>query len=87
MDLTEIELLDDNVTIPRQPSKEILQLREEMINHKEGNIKNLAIKFHYDDMVRFLLASLISVAQYSVTVGKEKVKFLPTHHGRNDEHF
>lgn len=51
MDLTEIELLDDNNTVPRQPSKEILKLREEMIQHKEGNIENLVIKFHYDDMV------------------------------------
>lgn len=52
MDLTEIELLDDNVTIPRQPSKEILKLRDEMIQNKEGKMPNLPIKFHYDDMVR-----------------------------------
>uniref|UniRef100_A0A8D8WFM7 Voltage-dependent calcium channel subunit alpha-2/delta-4 n=1 Tax=Cacopsylla melanoneura TaxID=428564 RepID=A0A8D8WFM7_9HEMI len=52
VDLTEIELLDDNVTFPRQPSKEILKLRDEMIQHKEGSMQNLAIKFHYDDMRR-----------------------------------
>ncbi|KAI5745508.1 hypothetical protein M8J76_011580 [Diaphorina citri] len=52
VDLTEIELLDDNVTIPRQPSKEILKLRDEMIQNKEGKMPNLPIKFHYDDMRR-----------------------------------
>ncbi|XP_075216259.1 ca[2+] channel Muscle-specific alpha2/delta subunit isoform X2 [Lycorma delicatula] len=52
VDLTEVELLDDDNLEPREPSPEILRLREKMIEHKEGKTKNLTMKFHYDDFRR-----------------------------------
>ncbi|XP_067001120.2 voltage-dependent calcium channel subunit alpha-2/delta-3 isoform X2 [Anabrus simplex] len=51
IDLTEVELLDDT-RYPRELSPEILELREAMVNHTEGEILGLRMKFHYDDMRR-----------------------------------
>ncbi|XP_018912174.2 LOW QUALITY PROTEIN: voltage-dependent calcium channel subunit alpha-2/delta-3 [Bemisia tabaci] len=52
IDLTEVEFLDDDNDEPREPSLEILRLREEMISHNEGKMLDLKMKFHYDDMRR-----------------------------------
>ncbi|CAH1392783.1 unnamed protein product [Nezara viridula] len=52
IDLTEVELLDDQVTEPRKPHEDILKLREVMVNGTEGSTHGLKIKFHYDDMRR-----------------------------------
>ncbi|XP_054278743.1 voltage-dependent calcium channel unc-36-like [Macrosteles quadrilineatus] len=55
VDLTEVELMDDDEITPRQPHEKILQLREAMINKTGGqvsNIPHLNMKFHYDDMKR-----------------------------------
>ncbi|XP_039276576.1 voltage-dependent calcium channel subunit alpha-2/delta-4 isoform X2 [Nilaparvata lugens] len=52
VDLTEVELLDDNITDPREPSEEILELRRIMVEHNEGKTLNLKMKFHYDDFRR-----------------------------------
>ncbi|XP_050425404.1 voltage-dependent calcium channel subunit alpha-2/delta-3 isoform X2 [Adelges cooleyi] len=52
VDLTELELLDDNKEEPRQPHSDIVLLRTEIVNHKHGSMENLSIKFHYDNMRR-----------------------------------
>ncbi|XP_016664622.1 voltage-dependent calcium channel subunit alpha-2/delta-3 [Acyrthosiphon pisum] len=52
IDLTELEMLDDNDEEPRQPHPDIVQLREAIVNHKRGSMENLSIKFHYDNMRR-----------------------------------
>ncbi|KAJ9576032.1 hypothetical protein L9F63_007132, partial [Diploptera punctata] len=49
VDLTEIELLDDG-SHSRELSPEIL--RNAMVNHSEGKILGLRMKFHYDDIRR-----------------------------------
>ncbi|XP_060872054.1 voltage-dependent calcium channel subunit alpha-2/delta-3 isoform X2 [Metopolophium dirhodum] len=52
IDLTELEMLDDNDEEPRQPHHHIVHLRESIVNHKRGSMENLSIKFHYDNMRR-----------------------------------
>ncbi|XP_050525107.1 voltage-dependent calcium channel subunit alpha-2/delta-3 isoform X2 [Daktulosphaira vitifoliae] len=52
VDLTELELLDDNNEEPRQPHSDIVLLRREIVNHKHGSMENLSMKFHYDNMRR-----------------------------------
>ncbi|XP_025207776.1 voltage-dependent calcium channel subunit alpha-2/delta-3 isoform X2 [Melanaphis sacchari] len=52
IDLTELEMLDDNNEEPRQPHQAMVQLREAIVNHKRGSMENLSIKFHYDNMRR-----------------------------------
>ncbi|XP_069675652.1 voltage-dependent calcium channel subunit alpha-2/delta-3-like isoform X2 [Periplaneta americana] len=51
VDLTEVELLDDTRG-PRELSPEIIELRNAMVNHSEGKMLNLKMKFHYDDIRR-----------------------------------
>ncbi|PSN31193.1 hypothetical protein C0J52_22419 [Blattella germanica] len=51
VDLTEIELLDDG-SHSRELSPEIVELRNAMVNHTEGKILGLRMKFHYDDLRR-----------------------------------
>ncbi|XP_046662235.1 voltage-dependent calcium channel subunit alpha-2/delta-4-like isoform X2 [Homalodisca vitripennis] len=55
VDLTEVELMDDDNSTPREPHEKILELRQAMINHTGGqisNISHLRMKFPYDDMRR-----------------------------------
>ncbi|KAG8309217.1 Voltage-dependent calcium channel subunit alpha-2/delta-4 [Homalodisca vitripennis] len=55
VDLTEVELMDDDNSTPREPHEKILELRQAMINHTGGqisNISHLRMKFPYDDMFR-----------------------------------
>ncbi|XP_024083214.1 voltage-dependent calcium channel subunit alpha-2/delta-3-like, partial [Cimex lectularius] len=48
VDLTEVEFLDDDNPVARDPSPEILELREAMVTETEGSRFGLKIKFHYD---------------------------------------
>ncbi|XP_073994838.1 voltage-dependent calcium channel subunit alpha-2/delta-3-like isoform X3 [Rhodnius prolixus] len=52
VDLTEVELLDDEVQEPRSPSADILKLRKMMVSGVEGKLLGLKIKFHYGNMRR-----------------------------------
>ncbi|PNF16359.1 hypothetical protein B7P43_G10508 [Cryptotermes secundus] len=54
VDLTEVELLDDT-NGPRKLSPEIEELRNAMVNHSEGKMLKLRMKFHYDDIRRVAL--------------------------------
>ena len=51
IDFTEVEhLYEDNV--PREPGESILKLRSEMVRYHTGEVKDISVKFHYDNMRR-----------------------------------
>ncbi|KAK0182558.1 hypothetical protein PV327_000684, partial [Microctonus hyperodae] len=54
IDLTEVEILDDGRG-PRDPGSQILELRQALVDHKHGSLKNVPVKFHYDDNRRVKL--------------------------------
>ncbi|XP_049832562.1 voltage-dependent calcium channel subunit alpha-2/delta-3-like isoform X1 [Schistocerca gregaria] len=56
VDLTEVELLDSMspAAPPRELPEKILELRERMVNHEDGEILNISMKYHYDDMRRVM---------------------------------
>ncbi|KAJ6647712.1 Voltage-dependent calcium channel subunit alpha-2/delta-3, partial [Pseudolycoriella hygida] len=51
IDLTEVEQFDD-LNPAREPGEQLLKLREQLVNRKEGKMLNVAVKFHYDKMRR-----------------------------------
>ncbi|XP_046751290.1 voltage-dependent calcium channel subunit alpha-2/delta-3 isoform X2 [Diprion similis] len=51
IDLTEVEVIGEDLG-PRIPGKEVLELREALVNHKNGTLENVTVKFHYDDYRR-----------------------------------
>ncbi|XP_011260159.1 voltage-dependent calcium channel subunit alpha-2/delta-3 isoform X2 [Camponotus floridanus] len=54
VDLTEVEVLDDGRG-PRNPGPEILELRSALVDHKNGSMKGIPVKLHYDDNRRVTL--------------------------------
>ncbi|XP_034938366.1 voltage-dependent calcium channel subunit alpha-2/delta-3 isoform X2 [Chelonus insularis] len=54
VDLTEVEILDDGKG-PRDPGPEVLELRQALVDHQHGSLKNVPVKFHYDDSRRVML--------------------------------
>ncbi|XP_044586306.1 voltage-dependent calcium channel subunit alpha-2/delta-3 isoform X1 [Cotesia glomerata] len=54
IDLTEVEILDDGRK-PRDPGTEILNLRQALVDHQYGSMKDVPVKFHYDDNRRVML--------------------------------
>ncbi|XP_015127549.1 voltage-dependent calcium channel subunit alpha-2/delta-3 isoform X1 [Diachasma alloeum] len=54
VDLTEVEILNDGRK-PRDPGAKILELRAALVNHTWGNMKNIPVKFHYDNNRRVTL--------------------------------
>ncbi|KAF0748659.1 voltage-dependent calcium channel subunit alpha-2/delta-3 [Aphis craccivora] len=86
IDLTELEMLDDNDEDPRQPHQDIVQLREAIVNHKRGSMENLSIKFHYDNMRR--VGSEVRNYHYTALDPKQEGPFtlglvLPASYGNN----
>ncbi|CAI6360628.1 unnamed protein product [Macrosiphum euphorbiae] len=86
IDLTELEMLDDNDEEPRQPHHDIVQLREAIVNHKRGSMGNLSIKFHYDNVRR--VGSEVRNYHYTALDPKIEGPFtlglvLPTSYGNN----
>ncbi|XP_020292815.1 voltage-dependent calcium channel subunit alpha-2/delta-3 isoform X2 [Pseudomyrmex gracilis] len=48
IDLTEVEILDDGRG-PRDAGPEILELRSALVDHKQGSMRGIPVKLHYDD--------------------------------------
>jgi voltage-dependent calcium channel alpha-2/delta-4 len=51
IDLTEVEQFEDDKN-PREPSKKLRELRENMVMGIRGLSKGIPVKFHYDNMMR-----------------------------------
>ncbi|XP_018322592.1 voltage-dependent calcium channel subunit alpha-2/delta-3 isoform X2 [Agrilus planipennis] len=51
IDLTEVEQLDNNKG-PREPDSVLLSLRNSLVTGKEGQLHDVKVKYHYDDMRR-----------------------------------
>ncbi|XP_051159665.1 voltage-dependent calcium channel subunit alpha-2/delta-3 isoform X3 [Leptopilina boulardi] len=54
VDLTEVEILNDD-SGPRQPGQDILKLRQMLVDHANGSMKNVSVKLHYDANKRVTL--------------------------------
>ncbi|XP_053597575.1 voltage-dependent calcium channel subunit alpha-2/delta-3 isoform X2 [Microplitis demolitor] len=54
IDLSEVEILDDGRK-PRDPGPEVLKLRQALVDHQYGSMKDVPVKFHYDDSRRVML--------------------------------
>ncbi|XP_076283345.1 ca[2+] channel Muscle-specific alpha2/delta subunit isoform X1 [Lasioglossum baleicum] len=54
IDLTEVEILNDGRE-PRNPGPEVLELRAALVDHKNGSMKGVPVKLHYDDNRRVTL--------------------------------
>ncbi|XP_043483150.1 voltage-dependent calcium channel subunit alpha-2/delta-3 isoform X1 [Leptopilina heterotoma] len=54
VDLTEVEILNDD-SEPRQPGQEILKLRQMLVDHANGSMRNVSVKLHYDSNKRVTL--------------------------------
>ncbi|XP_050454891.1 voltage-dependent calcium channel subunit alpha-2/delta-3 isoform X2 [Cataglyphis hispanica] len=54
VDFTEVEILDDGRE-PRNPGPVILKLRSELVDHKNGSMKGIPVRLHYDDNRRVSL--------------------------------
>ncbi|XP_057337277.1 voltage-dependent calcium channel subunit alpha-2/delta-3 isoform X3 [Microplitis mediator] len=54
VDLSEVEILDDGRK-PRDPGPEVLKLRQALVDHQYGSMKDVPVKFHYDDNRRVML--------------------------------
>ncbi|CAB3365530.1 Hypothetical predicted protein [Cloeon dipterum] len=52
VDLTEIEMVDDDTVEARQPNEDTLKLRNSMVAHEKGSILDIKIKFALDDQRR-----------------------------------
>ncbi|XP_046603816.1 voltage-dependent calcium channel subunit alpha-2/delta-3 isoform X1 [Neodiprion virginianus] len=51
IDLTEVEVIGEDLG-PRIPGEEVLTLRAALVNHRNGTLSNVTMKFHYDDYRR-----------------------------------
>ncbi|XP_033217688.1 voltage-dependent calcium channel subunit alpha-2/delta-3 isoform X2 [Belonocnema kinseyi] len=54
VDLTEVEILNDD-SEPREPGKTVKDLRQRLVDHENGSMKNVSVKLHYDDNRRVTL--------------------------------
>uniref|UniRef100_A0A336MH80 CSON014735 protein n=1 Tax=Culicoides sonorensis TaxID=179676 RepID=A0A336MH80_CULSO len=52
IDLVEIEQVDDDNQTARNPDPTILDLRQRMVNNEKGEMLNVPVRFHYDNMRR-----------------------------------
>lgn len=51
IDFTEVEYID-NENPPRVPSEKLLEIRENLVMHRNGNIQDVPVLFHYDERRR-----------------------------------
>lgn len=54
IDITQVEhhVDDDEITMPRQITESALKLRKAMVDGETGNIQNITLRYHYDNMKR-----------------------------------
>lgn len=51
VDITEIEQIDEELE-PRRTSQILLELRENLVDHRKGQMLGVPVRFHYDKMRR-----------------------------------